>query len=206
MWVKIPQEFGSLAGSFGIEYRAQISGNEGVIPGTGERYSAGKAPVKRRSPTPIPNPIPKKKNPATDVDGGISSTSSKSKTGKRKTDREPKFTPQDLATAKHIWEGVHRITPRAKSPNLDSWANTVRLIREIDKFSDQEIRSIFDWANRDEFWSSNILSPTNLRKHAAKLHGLSQKAVNGKPHRSEISKDFYDTRGDLPELIHAPKK
>jgi hypothetical protein len=53
--------------------------------------------------------------------------------------------------------------PTRKSPELGKWANTIRLMREQDKRTDEQIRNLFRWCNQDEFWKTNILSPDKLR-------------------------------------------
>ncbi len=59
--------------------------------------------------------------------------------------------------------------PNFKKPNLESWANTLRLMLEVDKRDAVKVGEVFTWANQDEFWSSNILSPASLRKQFDKL-------------------------------------
>ena len=56
------------------------------------------------------------------------------------------------------------INPTMKKPKLDSWANTIRLMREQDERKPEKIIELFGWANKDRFWQSNILSPEKLRK------------------------------------------
>ena len=61
------------------------------------------------------------------------------------------------------------LNPNFKKPNLESWANTLRLMIEVDKRDPVEIGNVFTWANKDSFWSSNILSAASLRKQYDKL-------------------------------------
>ena len=79
------------------------------------------------------------------------------------------FDDDDMEVAKHIWRGVQQVAPEAKQPNLDGWANDVRLIRERDNRTHEAIRRLFDWANADSFWAANILSPAKLRKQWTQL-------------------------------------
>lgn len=72
----------------------------------------------------------------------------------------------DLKLAEGMARGIDRLlggaTPAKR--NLPDWANTIRLMREQDNRDPREIRDVFVWANRDSFWSSNILSPGKLRE------------------------------------------
>jgi len=81
-----------------------------------------------------------------------------------------KFTDDDLKLAEWMEGRVKMISPSSKKANLDSWANTIRLMREVDERTLQEIGGLFDWANKDSFWCANILSPEKLRKQWDKLN------------------------------------
>lgn len=70
----------------------------------------------------------------------------------------------DRAIAEHIWQAILKIHPKHKPANLDDWSNDVRLMRTADGRTHREIRQIFDAANHDEFWKTNILCPAKLRK------------------------------------------
>lgn len=71
----------------------------------------------------------------------------------------------DLKLAEGMARAIDRLLGSAApaNRNLVSWANTIRLMREQDERDPREIRDVFIWANNDEFWSSNILSPSKLR-------------------------------------------
>jgi len=66
-------------------------------------------------------------------------------------------------TANFILSKILNIQPGFKKPNIEDWANDVRLMIEIDKRTHEQIKSIFSWANNNNFWRSNILSPGKLR-------------------------------------------
>lgn len=92
-----------------------------------------------------------------------------------------KFSADDLSLAEFIFSKVIEAAPKTKKPDLNLWANTIRLMRVRDNLNHSEIREVFTWANADEFWSTNILSPEKLRKQFAKLHAQLNKnkpAVN----------------------------
>lgn len=70
----------------------------------------------------------------------------------------------DHKTARWMFDRIKTILPNAKEPSWDSWANDVRLMRERDGHDHAAICALFEWANKDSFWSSNILSPGKLRE------------------------------------------
>jgi len=85
------------------------------------------------------------------------------------TSKNKKFSDEDLKSSKMMLSKILEINPNHKRPNIESWANEVRLIRERDGHSNNEIIDLFKWANNDSFWRSNILSPVKLRKQWDKL-------------------------------------
>lgn len=87
-----------------------------------------------------------------------------------------KFTDEDMRLASWMWGRVQKLNPTAKQPSLDKWADVIRLMREVDGRTLQDIGSAFDWANKDSFWCSNILSPDKLRKQFDRLKVKSNEA------------------------------
>jgi hypothetical protein len=80
------------------------------------------------------------------------------------------FSPEHMGIAVYLKGWILKNKPDFKvPPRLDSWANTVRLMVEIDKRSLDRIRAVVDWCQADEFWCSNILSMDKLRKQFDKL-------------------------------------
>lgn len=92
-----------------------------------------------------------------------------------------RFTDEDKAVAEEIWNGVQALNPNHKPPNLDAWANEVRLMRERDgpDRTHQAIRELFAWANHDRFWQANILSPAKLREKWDQLQVKRKGELNG---------------------------
>lgn len=78
----------------------------------------------------------------------------------------PKFNDEDVAIAREMFDGIKAIQPNARPPNLDHWANEMRLLRSDGQDRSAEtIRATLAWVRQDPFWKSNILSPAKLRKH-----------------------------------------
>ena len=98
-----------------------------------------------------------------------------------------KFSDDDLALAKYIGEKLIDIMPNMKTPNFESWANEIRLMSERDNRTHAEIRSVFDWANNDSFWRTNILSPSKLRKQFDKLQLKLNEGLNNGTNKQNSS-------------------
>ncbi|HEY1600635.1 MAG TPA: hypothetical protein VGG64_13590 [Pirellulales bacterium] len=79
---------------------------------------------------------------------------------------------------------IQERNPGHKSPDLAKWANSIRLTRERDGKTHDEIRSLFDFASKHDFWFKNILSPETLRKQWDRLILERQNpSGNSKPQR-----------------------
>ncbi len=71
---------------------------------------------------------------------------------------------EDIATAKWMFDVVRRLQPEHKVPDFEKWANVIRMMRERDGRTDADIRELFQAADSDEFWQTNIRCPAKLRK------------------------------------------
>jgi uncharacterized protein YdaU (DUF1376 family) len=90
------------------------------------------------------------------------------------------FSDGDMAFVDGMLNLLVQSNPKFKMPNKNTWANTVRLMRERDKLTHNEMANVFTWANNDEFWSSNILSPSKLRDKWNTLLAQSSKKPKSK--------------------------
>lgn len=90
-------------------------------------------------------------------------------------------TADDLKAAQWIFQLITKISPSAKTPNWSGWANDIRLMREQDSRTHSDICQMFQFANRDSFWKSNILSPAKLREKWTQLEAKRNTQGQGKP-------------------------
>lgn len=94
-------------------------------------------------------------------------------------------TDDDRKAARWMAGRLQALFPKAKPPNIEAWANDVRLIRTQDRHELPEICKVFDWANKDtRFWQRVILSPRSLRKSFMRLYlevNVTQKPDAEKP-------------------------
>jgi hypothetical protein len=113
--------------------------------------------------------------------------------------RTLRFDAADLATANWMFGLIQKLDPGHKKPNLEAWASEIRLTRERDGRTDQEIRDVFGWANTDSFWRTNILSPSKLREKFTQLRLKKESESNG--NRNRI---YRDGQGVGPGQRHTP--
>lgn len=78
--------------------------------------------------------------------------------------KKTKYEPVDLLLAAELSELIRENTPTFKAPNLETWASHVRLMRERDDRTEEQIQFVIRWSQKDHFWSANILSTKKLRE------------------------------------------
>jgi hypothetical protein len=66
--------------------------------------------------------------------------------------------------ANHPGCSLTKLKAEKKTELLAKWADHVRLMREVDKHSEQDISAVIDWCQSDTFWRNTILSAEKLRK------------------------------------------
>jgi len=103
------------------------------------------------------------------------------------------YSDYHLAFAKWMHSLILNINPNAKAPSFESWANTIRLMTDIDKRNGDEMVKVFQWANQDSFWNSNILSADKFRKQYDQLSVKSrQEDIAIKVANNERTQDEVD--------------
>lgn len=66
-------------------------------------------------------------------------------------------------SANYLLTKIKEIKPDVKEPNIQTWANDMRLLIEVDKRDPLQVGKVIDWVFKDSFWCTNILSPSKLR-------------------------------------------
>lgn len=171
--------------------------------------------MEREAKERINNKIRQARHRQKDVNGSVTkkSRSHSSKDTKDTKDtrskplsRSTKFSDVDLAISSEFFEALKSRNPRHKKPNLESWANDVRLMRERDGRQPDQIREMFEWAQADSFWSANILSPKKLRE---KFDQLTIKRQNGNgTHQQDTrssAKRVYDELSRIAAAADEPE-
>ncbi|MCF3942177.1 Replication protein O [Oceanobacillus alkalisoli] len=94
----------------------------------------------------------------------------KNEKNNKKTSRPKlKFETHHLKLAELLFKKVKENNPAAKEPNLETWANTFRLMMERDERAGKEIQDLILWSQGHHFWYKNILSADKLRKQYDRL-------------------------------------
>ena len=124
-------------------------------------YRSGKIPHgEGKSPSPIPDTIPD--TIPTDISNGghndVHNPDDDLESVANKTDA----IASDLST--YLFEEIQKRMPKFKKPNMKEWAAVMHRMIRIDKREAFEIMEVITWLKNDDWYASNILSPTSLRK------------------------------------------
>ncbi len=113
------------------------------------------------------------------------------------------YSSSDFETAEYFFSLIEKMNPGHKIPNLKTWAKNIRLHRERDGRTIAEIRELFKWANSDDFWQSNILSPDKLRKKWDQLVIQKNRSnrITQKPEFKTVSEKYLDELRECGEAI-----
>ncbi len=94
----------------------------------------------------------------------------KNEKNNKKTSRPKlKFETHHLKLAELLFKKIKENNPVAKEPNLETWANTFRLMMDRDERAGKEIQDLILWSQGHHFWYKNILSADKLRKQYDRL-------------------------------------
>ena len=69
----------------------------------------------------------------------------------------------ELSLASELFNLILENNPKAKKPNLQTWAKDIDLMMRSDERSVEEIQEMINWCQKDSFWQGNILSASKLR-------------------------------------------
>ena len=87
------------------------------------------------------------------------------------------YNEDDLKLSRLLIEKIKENIPTFKEPDIESWANHVRLMRERDDRTYQKIEYIINWAQSNEFWKPNIMSTKKLREKFDTLVGQAKRDI-----------------------------
>lgn len=90
-----------------------------------------------------------------------------------------------------------------KKPNLQKWAEEMRLMIEKDKRTEQQVRYLIDWCQNDSFWKANILSVKKLRE---KFDQLTIQAKRNNPKQRSLFEQGEESKRRFAEQSKKQKE
>lgn len=92
-----------------------------------------------------------------------------------------------MKLAKFLQKQILINKPDFKQPVIQTWADDMRKLVELDKRDKHDVALVIKWCQQDSFWSTNILSAYKLRKQFDQLY-LKMQASKGSSPEPRASK------------------
>jgi hypothetical protein len=102
----------------------------------------------------------------------------------KKSNTKFNYEPEHMELAELLYSEILKNNPKYKKPNLESWADTIRLAMQRDNRTYSELETMIKWCQADSFWYANILSADKLRKQYDQLYSKMQRQNSPKPNKS----------------------
>ncbi|ELQ0516550.1 hypothetical protein R2D92_000001, partial [Listeria monocytogenes] len=113
--------------------------------------------------------------------------------------RQNKFDEVHLSLANLLFEMIKSNNPEEKNPDIEKWANDIRVMIEQDKREPEKVKNAIIWSQKNDFWCSVIKSPKSLRRNYDKMATQRNKPVANKPFnkyskqtKPEVLPDWFD--------------
>ncbi|WP_432702005.1 hypothetical protein [Lysinibacillus sphaericus] len=109
--------------------------------------------------------------------------------------------------ANRLYQKILIDDPSFKQPNMNTWADSIRLMMEQDARTVEQIEYLIDWSQDNSFWKSNILSTKKLREKAttlirqikadkAKEVKAKQSVPNYRQNHKELVPEWFEKRNE----------
>jgi hypothetical protein len=145
----------------------------------------------------------------------IASKEKESKVNKSKKDSadspkklKPDFSEDSIEfqLADYLYQKILEHNSDLKKPNLQKWADTIRLMIERDHRKPGQIKNMIDWAQSNDFWWPNILSATKLRSQydTLKSQALAETQVKIRSSGKNVRESLPDWADDGYQHEHKP--
>lgn len=129
------------------------------------------------------------------VDSGVDNSVAlnKHKQKQKKTSRRNRKKPvydqanDFMKLAVYLQKQIMLNNPDFKQPNLQTWADDMRKLVELDHRDKHQVALVIKWCQHDSFWSTNILSARKLRDQYDQLY-LKMQADQGSTPEQRVSK------------------
>lgn len=114
---------------------------------------------------------------------------------KKSNSRKYIYDDTHFGLAEFFYNQILHNNPEHRKPNLEQWANEIRLMMERDERTEEQIKYLMKWVQQDDFEMVNVLSPSKLRKRFDQLV-IKVKKENPKP-KEQYESNSVDLSDEL---------
>ncbi|MGP4038350.1 replication protein [Gracilibacillus sp. D59] len=119
---------------------------------------------------------------------------------KKASNVKPKYDEENTyyKMATYFYKRVQKVAEEAgiahltKKANMQTWADDMRKLVEIDEVDKRKAKEVMDWVSEDPFWRTNILSAKKLRQKFIDLAIRMNAETNPKTKQKPQPKDSRD--------------
>lgn len=113
----------------------------------------------------------------------------------KKAKREYDHQSEPYRLAAELKTGIMANNPDHKKiteSQLQSWADDMRKMLELDKRSYSQVSNMISWCQRDDFWKTNILSASKLRKQYDQMRVRAMNEWQQQKHKPLLTNEERD--------------
>lgn len=115
----------------------------------------------------------------------------------------------EMIEAVYLWEKIKGNNPEHRKPDLQSWADDIRKMNQLDHRPFEKIHKMIDWCQIDTFWQTNILSASKLRSKYDTMAAQANRPYTSRraPARQEATPEWMakDYKAPKQEATEAEK-
>ena len=122
------------------------------------------------------------------------------KSGKRIYDDTSPY----LQLSEYLFSKMLLNNPEAKKPNMQSWADELRKMVELDGRTVEQVKGMIEWSQADDFWKINVLCTKKLREKYDQMRVAAN--ANYKKRKTEKMPEWAETPRDVTETPLSPEE
>gem|GEM_PF-359386 len=122
------------------------------------------------------------------------------KSGKRIYDDTSPY----LQLSEYLFSKMLLNNPEAKKPNMQSWADELRKMVELDGRTVEQVKGMIEWSQADDFWKINVLCTKKLREKYDQMRVAAN--ANYKKRKTEKMPEWAETTRDVTETPLSPEE
>lgn len=126
---------------------------------------------------------------------------------KKKNTRQNKVYDENsipYRSANYLYTSILKYKSDLKKPNLQVWANDMKLLIENDGRNPKEVAKVIDWIVKHPFWKTNCLSASKLRKQWDQI--TAQMNSEKERSRSPYERESQSSRLELVKVTDSERE
>ena len=107
-----------------------------------------------------------------------------------------------LQLSEYLFSKMLLNNPEAKKPNMQSWADELRKMVELDNRTIEQVKGMIEWSQADDFWKINVLCTKKLREKYDQMRVAAN--ANYKKKKTEKMPEWAENPRNVTETAPDP--